>query len=212
MELDHDLTKLAKMPVESTDGLFVIFHHETRKDEEASEEAGKPIYKAVPYIEIIAPGNDKERINRRVKEEDKRRFPNEWRAFEEGREAPDFNGMPVTEWPQVDRAIARTLHESNIFTVEQLAEVPDVNLQTLGMGMMNLKSKAKKWVKASRGKSEELAEAKQRIAELEKKLDALDTQVKIEPIIKDRGWYTFRGKKYREADLPPEAAALFKDE
>jgi hypothetical protein len=212
MELDHDLTKLARMPVESTDGLFVIFHHETRKDEEASAEAGKPIYKAIPYVEIIAPGNDKERINRRVKEEDKKRFPNEWKAFEEGREAPDFNGMPVTEWPQVDRAIARTLHESNIFTVEQLAEVPDVNLQTLGMGMMNLKSKAKKWVKASRGKSEELAEAKHRIAELEKKLDALDTQVKIEPIIKDRGWYTFRGKKYREADLPPEAAALFKDE
>jgi len=201
MQLDHDITKLAKTPVESTDGLFVLFHHETRKNEQASEEAGKPIYEAVPYVEIIAPGNDKERINRRVKEEDKKRWPNEWRAFEEGREAPDFDGLPVTEWPQVDRAIARTLHESNIFTVEQLAEVPDVNLQALGMGMMNLRNKARKWVKEQRGSAEEIAALKKEIKELRQ---GAGESAKPELVVKAGGWYTYKGKKYREADLPAE--------
>ena len=173
MEMDFDLMKLAKAHPDSTDGLFPIFHHETRIDQEATDKAGRPIYEAVPYVEIIAPGNDKEKVNRRVKEQDKQRWPEQWRQFTEGREELVFDGMPVTEWPMVDKNIARTLTESNVYTVEQLANVPDVNLQMLGPGMMALKSRARRWVKEKEGQNEELQQAQAEIIELRAELQAV---------------------------------------
>ncbi len=186
MDLDNDIMKLARAPEATSDGLFPIFHTETRKDEEASEKAGEAIYKAVPYVEIIAPGNDKERINRAVKEEDKQRWPEQWRRFEAGREDPVFDGMPISEWPMADIHLERTLRESNIFTVEQLAQVADVNIQMLGPGMMGLKNKAQKWVKEKSGQSEDLEKAKREIAELKSMID--DLQKKLDqPPPKKRG-------------------------
>lgn len=197
-------------------GVFPLFHHETRRDEEASLESGIAIYKKVPYVEIIAPGNDKEIMNRAVKEEDKLRWPEQWRRFTEGHEEQAFDGMPISEWPMADVHLERTLRESNIFTVEQLAEVADVNIQMLGPGMMGLKNKARKWVKDKSGQNEELQKAKSELAELREMVEKLqadnsESKVTIEPIVKERGWCTFRGKKYRQADLPPELRELFEE-
>ena len=201
--------RLAKAPEDSSNGVFPIFHHETRRDEEASEAAGKAVYKAVPYVEIIAPGNDKEKINRRVKEEDKRRWPEQWKNFVEGREAPEFDGMPISQWPMADVHLERTLRESNIFTVEQLANVADVDLQMLGPGMTQLKNKAIKWVKNKEGQNEELQAAKEKIKELE--ASAGEGDKKVELVVKAGGWYTYRGVKYRESDLPEEVKEAIRE-
>lgn len=201
--------RLAKAPEDSSNGVFPIFHHETRRDEEASEAAGKAVYKAVPYVEIIAPGNDKEKINRRVKEEDKRRWPEQWKNFVEGREAPEFDGMPISQWPMADVHLERTLRESNIFTVEQLANVADVDLQMLGPGMTQLKNKAIKWVKNKEGQNEELQAAKEKIKELEASAGKGDK--KVELVVKAGGWYTYRGVKYRESDLPEEVKEAIRE-
>ena len=201
--------RLAKAPEDSSNGVFPIFHHETRRDEEASEAAGKAVYKAVPYVEIIAPGNDKEKINRRVKEEDKRRWPEQWKNFVEGREAPEFDGMPISQWPMADVHLERTLRESNIFTVEQLANVADVDLQMLGPGMTQLKNKAMKWVKNKEGQNEELQAAKEKIKELEASAGKGDK--KVELVVKAGGWYTYRGVKYRESDLPEEVKEAIRE-
>lgn len=216
MELDHDITKLARANEMTSSGVFPLFHHETRKDEEASLEAGAAVYKRVPYVEIISPGNDKEKMNRAVKEEDKQRWPEQWKNFVEGREEPDFDGMPISEWTMSDVHLERTLRESNIFTVEQLAEVADVNIQMLGMGMMALKNKAREWVKNKSGQSEELENAKKQIAELIEAVEKLqavsvETKVVVEPVIKSGGWYTYKGKKCRESELPPEVLEAFKE-
>lgn len=222
MGLDYDITKLAKAPEHSSDGVFPIFHHEIRRDHAASENAGKAIYEAVPYVEIVCPGNDKEQINRRVKETDKERWPDQWRAFEEGRKAPEFDGMPITEWPQADRHLARTLKESNVFTVEQLANVADIDIQMLGPGMMNLKNLAIKWVKNKSGESEALKKKDEQISILEEKLIAFadkepeviteyKTEIIVEVVVKSGGWYTYKGKKCREADLPEHVRSALKE-
>jgi hypothetical protein len=206
---EYDIMKLAKAKEDSSDGLIPIFHHETRIDEEATEAAGKVIHKAVPYVEIIAPGNDKEKINRAVKEEDKERWPRQWQAFLDGRKEPEFDGMAITEWQLADKHIARTLRDSNIFTVEQLAAAADVNLQMLGPGILPLKHKAIKWLKNNEGKDDAIQEMKAKIAKLEEELQLqaeTTTDVRVEFVVKNSGWYTYKGKKYREADLPPEVA------
>jgi len=211
MEQEYDVMKLAKSKEGSADGIFPIFHHETRRDNAASDEAGKAVYKAVPYVEIIAPGNDRERINRAVKEEDKERWPEQWRRFIEGKEEPVFDGMPISEWPQADVHLERTLRESNIFTVEQLANVADVDVQMLGPGMMTLKGKAQKWVKNKSSQNEELEAAKERIAELEVAIEQLSTSTDVELVVKSGGWYTFRGEKLRKVDLPSNVQERLKE-
>lgn len=202
MELDGDYLKLAKVHPDSTDGLFPIFHYETRKNEAKSLEAGTNIYERIPYVEIIAPGNDKEKINRRVKPSDKERWPEHWRRFEEGHEKPVFDGMPVTEWPMCDVHLARTLNDAHIYTVEQLAEVPDVDIQILGPGMMGLKNKAREWVRNKLGRSEEIERLTREIETLKEQLG--NQPVPAEIVVKNGTWYTYQGKKYRKAELPPE--------
>lgn len=213
MQLDNDFTKLAKMPADSTDGLFPIFHHEVRQDDDATEENnGVPVYKSVEYVEIIAPGNDKERINRRVKQRDKDRWPVQYAQFKEGREEPEFDGMPISEWPMANKHIAMTLKHANVFTVEQLAQVPDIDIQSIGQGMIVLKSKAQKWVKEKQGQNVELENAKKELGEARKQIEELEELFKqkvggeTQLIVKSGSWYTYGGKKYRKADLPDEIA------
>lgn len=208
MNLDIDTEKLAKMPVTAADGLIPVFHYETRLDQDAMEEDGPPIYKKIAYVEIICPGNDKERINRRVKDADKERWPVQWQRFlqhGEGQEV-QVDGMPIDRWPMVDVAQVQTLKASNVHTVEQLAGLADIDVQSLGMGMTRLKNAAQKWLKERSGQNEELEKANERIRELEEKLGS-GSEDGVEFILKSGGWYTYREKKYRKADLPDEVRA-----
>ena len=69
-------------------GLYVEFTDEPKLQEFASESAGRPIYKQVPYIKIMIPGDKTKVIKREVKMKsdsvspsDLERFPNQWAAF-----------------------------------------------------------------------------------------------------------------------------------
>jgi hypothetical protein len=183
--ITEDVMKLAQTSVESGDGCYPIFYHKTMPNQEKSEKAGSPVYEPVVYVEIIAPGNDKEIVNRRVKESDKDRWPAQWRRFEAGDEKVEFDGLPVTEWPQINNALARTLHEAKVYTVEQLAEVADVNLQTLGPGMVGLKVKAIAWTKLKNKETNvtkvrtELKESQGEIKELREMVEALKAQITL---------------------------------
>jgi hypothetical protein len=156
-----------------------IFHMESMRDEAATEEKGKPIFANIPYVKIISPGNNKEIIDRVVLQRDKDRFPREWFKFTH-HEEPEVDGTPVDSWPQVDKAQADTLKANNIFSVEQLSKVSDQDVGGLGMGMLDLKNKAKIWVDTQDGSvTIQKMAAKNRkqaksISELEKKVAALE--------------------------------------
>lgn len=229
MELEYDITKLATSPEHSSDGVFPIFHHEVRRDEDATSKAGKPVYKNVPYVEIVCPGNDKERPNMAVTSNHKQRWPKEWAAFEEGRDAPKLDGMPIEEWTHADKHLAMTLRASEVHTVEQLSKVDDINLQNLGPGMMNLKNMAIKWLKDRDEGDVELEAANEKIVRFEEKVTSLEDRAKnaeeeleaakerilelkrsvadpaVTVLVKNGGWWNYDGEKYREADLPEAA-------
>ena len=155
-----------------------FFHYEQRVDQVASEEAGHPVYHDVPYVEIISPGNDKEIVNRAVTGADKERWPRQWEAFQ-NKEKVEFDGTPVDEWPQVTKAQAATLKAMRIYTVEMLAEVPDQNISTIGMGMVDLKNKAKAYIEWQAGEStvqkyaQQNRRLKERVEQLEGQVAAL---------------------------------------
>jgi hypothetical protein len=133
-------------------------------------------------------------IEEGVKQE---RIPSMWltayrqalEAYKQQREAPEF-GSPIIDWPSASPAQIKTLLDINVRTVEELAAANEETLGRVGMGGRALKQKAIIWLESSKdsGKlteevaqlrieNEELklrdAEREQRLAQLEKTVEAL---------------------------------------
>jgi len=155
-------------PGKKTGDCIPLFHYEQREDPVASEEAGHPVFGDVEYVEIIAPGNDKEVINRAVTKADKERWPRQYEAFK-NKEKVEYEGTPINQWPQVTMAQAKTLEAMHIYTVEQLSEMADQNLS--GMGMRDLKNKAIAYLEWQAGES-----SVQKYAQKNRRLEERSTQ------------------------------------
>lgn len=126
-------------------GTIVTFdlhpYHLKRK----SEEMGSPQYEDRLYVKIVQPLNRNSEVHRPATEDDKRRWPIRWRQFQDGQEQIG-TGTPLKEWPLLGPSQVMMLIGLGIKTVEQLADVSDVNLNTLGMGARELRTKAQTWL------------------------------------------------------------------
>lgn len=162
----------------SDEQLLVKFDVRSKQDVSASQEAGRPIFRDVEYIDIRVPGSP-DNVCRPVTLRDKERFPRHYAAFKNRLEGGEqVEGTPLMEWPQITRSQAEELAFFGIKTVEQLANVSDANGQGL-MGFHGMKRRANEWLKAAAQGvqvSELQAELKKRdeqIAEMQRKLDEL---------------------------------------
>jgi hypothetical protein len=113
-----------------------------------SEQQGHPVYKQVPFITIMFPGDRTKTVRRpaKLKEDssgpsDCDRFPRQWNAFQK-QEQQAQDGLPLEEWPLINKADVRMLKDLGIRTVEALAALPDGNLSFLGAHMYRQKAKA----------------------------------------------------------------------
>lgn len=120
--------------------VYVRFYVRPFKDEEASNEAGRPIYKDRDYVEIRAPGNQNNVIMRPVTDMDKQRFRQAYQAFKAGALEQDF-GTPLTEVPWMTRSQVEELAYLKVRTLEQLVAVGD-DVCTRIPGLFQLKQKA----------------------------------------------------------------------
>jgi hypothetical protein len=123
-----------------------IFNHPVQ-DKAASEEAGRPIFKEMPFIRIQTPGDTLSIPTRPIMEMDKRRFPEHWRKFL-AREDQTVTGTLLAEWGGVTRSQIEEMKFFNIHTVEQLANLADSNTQNM-RGLQTLKQKAATYIEAS---------------------------------------------------------------
>lgn len=131
--------------------LHAEFYDREVLDEPASKEAGRPIHKNVPYILLIASGNNLTKWDRPVNftgeigghAPDTMRWPAAYAAYKNQTVmVPD--GTSLLEWAPLPRSEAKDLKKIGIHTVEQLAELPDTSLTWLGA--MALRNKAKAWL------------------------------------------------------------------
>lgn len=131
--------------------LHAEFYDREILDEAATREAGRPIHKNVPYILLIASGNNLTRWDRPVDfngvvgghAPDTLRWPAAYAAYKNQTVmVPD--GTSLLEWAPLPRSEAKDLKKIGIHTVEQLAEMSDSNLNFLGA--MALRNKAKAWL------------------------------------------------------------------
>ena len=128
--------------------LAVQFYKKSVKQDIASDEAGRPIFKEFDFVRIMIPGDNLTEIDTYAQESHKQRFPRQWAHYQnQVANHEDIIGTPLEQWPQVTRSQADELRGLKFHTVESIADCSDQQLQRIGMvaGMSpyNFRLKAK---------------------------------------------------------------------
>ena len=148
--------------------LAVQFYKKSMKQEDASNEAGRPIFKEFDFVRIMIPGDNLTEIDTYAQESHKQRFPRQWAHYlNQTAGHQDIVGTPLDQWPQVTRSQAEELRGLKFYTVEAIADCSDQQLQRIGMvaGMSphNFRLKAKAFLNLAN----DSAEVAQRESELQ---------------------------------------------
>jgi hypothetical protein len=148
--------------------LAVQFYKKSVKQDIASDEAGRPIFKEFDFVRIMIPGDNLTEIDTYAQESHKQRFPRQWAHYQnQVANHEDIIGTPLEQWPQVTRSQADELRGLKFHTVEAIADCSDQQLQRIGMvaGMSpyNFRLKAKAFLNLAN----DSADVAQREAELQ---------------------------------------------
>lgn len=176
--------------MQSEPGVTAKFYWKPYLIANASREAGRPIYEDRVYVEIAVAGMAKQIVNRPVQDRDKVRFHHEWAAFERGEEAKK-TGTPLALWPRVagQPSMIAMLESQAIFTVEDVAGLPDGRVGALGMGGYKLRDEAKGFIvgAADNARADEAEAIRAENADLKARLAALEAKMAEEPARKKPG-------------------------
>lgn len=126
------------------DSAIPRFHKQAVKNNWRSDQEGKPVYDSKDYVMILVPGDRLTVVDRQVTDADKARWPRYWAAYEKGQEFT-VEGTPLEQWTLIDIGMVETLKYFNVRSVEQIAKMTDAQVQRVGMGMSELRQKAKVW-------------------------------------------------------------------
>ena len=127
---------------------FAKFYSEQVPDKQKTQALGRPAYRTVDRVEIFIPGDHTTTVSRKVRESDKQRWPRQWEAY---RKQQDFvpDGTLLDNWPLLTKGQIEDLKYNPVYTVEQLAEIPDSLLDNLGLGARRMREHAKAFLEAS---------------------------------------------------------------
>lgn len=115
-----------------------------------SEAQGHPVFVEKPFVRVIIPGSANTIIETIADEMYQKRFPIQWAKFKAGQSAEGIVGWKLETWPAVNTAQVKTLKYMGVHTVEQLADLSDTTCQSVGMGTIELRTKAKAAITAAR--------------------------------------------------------------
>lgn len=161
---------------------FVMFETRALPDRAATEQAGIVQYKNVDFA-LITPSGSKDcvekiaiewlaQIRKRALDglddpEWVKHFTLRYEEWKKGNEMPE-NGTPLKMWPAITPADIAVLHAAKIFTVEDLAALPDAGFNLVGMGARALREKARAWLGSS-----EVGKTAEQIAKLTMQVEQL---------------------------------------
>ena len=148
---------------DKNDGGIPLFRYEAKEVPNSDPVA----FEDVVWVTIINKGDPKSVIERPKRPEDEARWPDHWKAFMEGTDAP-LNGVPLKEFPMLTPADIATCQRYHVRTVEDLADYPDGQLRNLGGRGVSMKREARKFLEYRKGP--DVDALKKRIEELESKL------------------------------------------
>ena len=111
---------------QNSGGLNVQFYRGTKRDVYNSILDGAPKDIGIDYVKVSNAG-EKDNVIHEVNELHKRRWPDQWRAYQEGR-AQIADGTPLDMLFPGNPEIVSTLKANNVHTIEQLSDYPDSSL------------------------------------------------------------------------------------
>jgi hypothetical protein len=154
--------------------LAVRFYKRPLQNEYKSQQAGRPIFDEVDFVEIRVPGDTTFALDVPARQDHKDRFPMHWARYMNSHGADGTEtGTALEAWPRLSRAQVEELKALKFRTVEQIASAADAQLQRIGMiaGMSPyaFREAAQRFLK--------LADNDSAHAEAEEKAKALETQL-----------------------------------
>jgi hypothetical protein len=159
--------------------MYVEFFLHPVEDKEASADMGRPMFKEIPYIMIMTPGDKSSVIRRPVQtgqhpKADNNRFHNEYNNFKQGLDTP-VEGTILEQWAQITRAQVMELQHLGIKTVEHLADLNDSSAGQF-MGLSDLKRKAQQYIAATASDAP-LIKMQEELKARDNKIDTLENVV-----------------------------------
>lgn len=179
--------------------LYVKFYMGSMEDTAGTQREGRPMYKSVPFVKILVPGDRNTVIDTLAGTTYPRRFPRQWAAFQ-AQETQEIDGTRLSETPFITRALAEELEYFKVYTVEQLAECSDALAGKLPR-FHELKRKAQTYVQQAKDSAmamklaEENTDLKNRIAGLESEIARLSQM--FEAAMKPQQAEGNRGEQHR---------------
>ena len=158
--------------------LAVRFYTKVLPNPFESEKQGRPIFFETDFVSIKLPGNQLNDFDGYVNDTHKQRFPRQWAFYQNNKNADhQMIGTPIEQWPLIGKAVAEELRGVKFYTVDQIANASDQQLQAIGMraGMQphTFREKAQQWLKRA-GDDAAAQKAEQEAADLRAKLADTD--------------------------------------
>lgn len=133
--------------MQSTHNLHVVFYKGSHKNEYLSVVEQRPFFEDKDFVRIAIPGNNTLMIDTLVEDRHKESYPVEWAQYQNSLNGVDaISGTPLKEWSLISPSTAENLKYFKFFTVEQIAQASDQQLQAvqhlLSMGYHALRTQA----------------------------------------------------------------------
>lgn len=148
---------------------YVKFYRQWVRNNFKSKEEGREVGDQQDFILIICPGQPKTEVRRKATDADKHQYNAEWSAYEQGKEM-QMSGTPIELLPGLANGMADALKALYIYTIEQMAGLPDLSLQKIGMGGNEIRKRAKDYLAKGSAETEDL---RRQVAELKADLERL---------------------------------------
>lgn len=155
---------------------LAVFYTRSVINEAKSQEANRPIHDNKTFVRIQPAGERLNIVDRPVREEDKRRWPQQWQQYVAGRiQVPD--GSPIELLFPNHPGIADTLKGCNVFTIEQLAQLSGNAIDNIGMGAQDWVNKANAYLQQA-DKGRDFNRMSKRLEDAEAQNRVLSNQLK----------------------------------
>lgn len=167
------------------EGLLVKFYKHPVLARYASTERGIPIYDDVIMIEVMNPGETEVRRVLKSREHEFR-FPRQWEAFCKGEKQEVQSGTPLDLLFPNEPGTVLTLKATNIFTVQQLANLHDTAINNLQFGR-SLVDRAKAYLGTAEGGAQfhqmekTIADQARALEDMKTQMAAMQAQMKAAP-------------------------------
>lgn len=158
---------LQHKPQPGDDRLKVRFYKEHVLMGFETEQKGYPVFETFDFVSIQVPGDIGNEICRKASENDKERFLPLWSAYVANQDQK-LQGTPLDKWLE-DEKLLHLLKYLEFSTVEQVAHASDSQLQRVGMGSFELRTRAQAFLDAKNGTAN-VEEMAVRLKALEEKL------------------------------------------